>query len=198
MAIVLRSSGRSVRILLVFCAVGFASLTPLSVPPDAGAAPYVSDIDALIDDSGPLPADSTDLMQTPDFVFTTSTGVVCRKSVIGKVAPSVSCAGFTPRPSTAPPGTRGVTVQGYYAAGDGPARYLSTPPDVTGGQPPVLLPEGHKIVFWAFSNQQSLVCGVPQRSELVCLLKASTERDTTGPEVTHGFVISTVDPDGVF
>lgn len=87
-----------------------------------------------------------------------------------------------------------VSLSAVYDQAAGPARFLPTPPERffgdTSGQAPVLLPTGHKIVFWAFSSTRSLVCGVPPSAALVCVLRAeqATVRGT-GPFI-HGFVIS--------
>lgn len=161
------------------------------MPPNVHAAPDVPDIDALMDGSGPLPKETGDLTRIPDLVFTTPSGLVCKKTLV-KVMHDVTCVGDLPG---APAGTRVVNLPAVYAQADGPARFLPTPPerffgDAT-GQVPVLLPAGHKIVFWAFSRTQSLVCGVPSSAALVCVLKAD---HTIGPgssgPATHGFVIS--------
>jgi hypothetical protein len=171
--------------------VAFALLMQIGVP-HASAAPDVPDIDSLIDDSGPLPTDTGDLTQIPDLLFTTPAGLICKQSV-AKVMHQVACAGDFPG---APAGTRIVSLPTVYDQADGPARFLPTPPERffgdTSGVVPVLLPTGHKIVFWAFSSTRSLVCGVPSSTVLVCVLKAGQEigPSTAGPAVTHGFVIS--------
>ncbi|OHU33596.1 hypothetical protein BKG79_22200 [Mycobacteroides chelonae] len=159
--------------------------------PTAGAEPNYPDVDSLIDDSGPLPRDAAELMQTSNLLFTTPSGIVCKKSVV-REAPGVICAGDMPG---TPPGTRAVAMHGTYdALANGPAQFLWIDPDQffedTRGQVPVLLPTGHKFVFWAFSSTQSFVCGVPASAALICVFKASSEYLNTAPAVTHGFVIS--------
>jgi hypothetical protein len=125
-----------------------------------------------------------------NLLFTTQSGLVCNKTVV-KVMHDVTCAGDLPG---APAGTRAVNLAAVYDQASGPARFLPTPPERffgdTSGQVPVLMPTGHKIVFWAFSGTRSLVCGVPPSAALVCVLRAeqSTVRGT-GPFI-HGFVIS--------
>lgn len=170
------------RVSVVIC----AALTVLFAAPTAQASPELPDLDSLIDDSGPLPETVADLAGTPDLAFTTATGVACRRSH-GKVTHNVVCAGEFPG---APPKTRSVALGSVYADGNGPAQFLPTAPDGLLGDPEKvpsrMLPAGHKIVFWDFSPTQSLACGVPTGTELVCLLKASGR----GGPVTHGFVIA--------
>lgn len=185
----LRWTSLDIRLLLAMIGIACTVLTPISMSLHAHAGP--DDIDALIDDSGPLPKDGRELMRIPDLLFTTSSGLVCKKSR-GKIIHDVTCTGGLPG---APAGTRVVNLSAAYAQADGPARFLPTPAegffgDIT-GQVPVLLPAGHKIVFWAISNTQSLVCGVPPSAALVCELKAdgTIGPNSGGPE-THGFVIS--------
>lgn len=163
--------------------------------PDAVAAPDVPDLDSLIDDSGPLPATVGDLTGIPDLVFTTPFGVVCRKSR-GKVTHNVVCQGNFPG---APSGTRSVSLAAVYAGGNGPAQFLPTAPDGLRGDPgrvpETALAIGHKIVFWDFSPTQSLVCGIPPGTQLVCVLKSPNEigPKADGPAVSHGFVIAAPD-----
>jgi hypothetical protein len=169
--------------------IGIASVL-IGMAPHAGATPNIPDIDSLIDDSGPLPKTTGDLEAIPDLLFTTPSGLVCKKTV-AKVMHDVTCTGDLPG---APPGTRVVNLPAVYDQASGPARFLPTAPERffgdTSGQAPVLLPAGHKIVFWAFSSTRSLVCGVPPSAALVCVLKADQATDPgTGP-ATHGFVIS--------
>ncbi|CDO91325.1 MULTISPECIES: hypothetical protein [Mycobacterium] len=174
---------------LILIALALAWPALVGLPLHATAAP--DDIDALIDDSGPLPKQTRDLTALPDLLFTTPSGLLCKKTVV-KVMHDVTCAGDLPG---APAGTRVVTLPTVYAQANGPARFLPTPPERffgdTTGQAPVLLPAGHKIVFWAFSNTQSLVCGVPRSADLVCRLNApkAIGADNSGPQ-THGFVIA--------
>ncbi len=180
---------RAIRTLFSLSAMGAVALSPIGALPNAAATPYFPDIDALIDDGDPPGSDTAGVVAASDLLFTTATGVICRKTLIGPGAPTVSCAGPLPK---APPGIVGVTVSGSRVVADGPARFLSTPPELfLSSEPPVLLPEGHKIVFRNYASQDSVVCGVPQEyADLVCVLKASTEKDASGPKVTHGFVIA--------
>lgn len=182
---------RTARVLLVLAGVALASLPGVGVTSQAHAAPYIPDIDALIDDSGPLPGSTGDVLETPGLLFTTPSGLVCKfTGTAGRISsPGLTCAGNIPK---APAGTRGVSLRAMYAVGNGPAQFLSSAPEDTAGQR-VLLPRGHKIVFWAFDGPSSFVCGVPERADLVCVLRASTEfgPDPSGAPVTHGFVIAT-------
>jgi hypothetical protein len=178
------------RRLLGLIGVALAIPTLVGMPQHALAAPDIPDIDSLIDDSGPLPKGAGDLTAIPNLLFTTPSGLVCKKTVV-KVMHDVTCAGDLPG---APAGTRVVNLPAVYDQASWPARFLPTPPEKffgdTSGQVPVLLPTGHKIVFWAFSSTRSLVCGVPPSAALVCVLRA--EQSTvpgTGPFI-HGFVIS--------
>lgn len=82
-----------------------------------------------------------------------------------------------------------------HADGNGPAQFLPMAPDGLLGDPAkvptTMLAPGHKIVFWDFSPTESLVCGIPQGTELVCVLKAARENGVkNGSAITHGFVIS--------
>ena len=172
-----------------------AAAATLVLPmPSAGAAPEIPGLDALIDDSGPLPDSETGAAGIPDLAFTTPTGVSCRKSR-GKVTHNVVCAGNFPG---APAGTRSVSLAAVYLQGDGPAVFLSTAPDGLLGDPArvpktMLLP-GHKIVFWDLSPTESLVCGIPPGTELVCVLRAPHEvGPKSGPAVSHGFVVAAPD-----
>jgi hypothetical protein len=158
--------------------------------PHALAAPDIPDIAALIDDSGPLPKDAGDLTAIPDLLFTTPSGLTCKTTVV-KVMHDVTCTGDL---LGAPAGTRVVNLPAIYDQASWPARFLTTPPEKflgdTAGQVPVLLPTGHKIVFWDFSSTRSLVCGVPPAASLVCVLNAE-QSTVPGPgPFTHGFVIS--------
>lgn len=158
--------------------------------PNAVAAPAIPDVDSLIDDSGALPGSVSDLRSAPDMVFATDSGLVCRVWH-GRITHDVNCTGDIPG---APPDARSVQLPGIYGKGTIPARFVAGPPDARGGgTPPVAtLAVGHKIVFWDLSPTQSMVCGVPPSTELVCVLK-EPERPgdvITGPVVTHGFVIA--------
>jgi hypothetical protein len=66
----------------------------------------------------------------------------------------------------APPETCTVQLPGIYGKTSMPARFLPSPPETlvggTTGTPPT--------VFWDFSAAQSLVCGVPPSTDLVCVL----------------------------
>ncbi|OBC15090.1 hypothetical protein A5784_28970 [Mycobacterium sp. 852013-50091_SCH5140682] len=172
------------------CAVAVAViLLTLAGMPHAVAAPGIPDIDSLIDDSGPLPATPADLGDIPELLFTTPSGLVCKKT-LAKVVHDVTCTGNMPG---APAGTQTVNLSTVYANAAGPARFLSTPPqrffgDIS-GQTPVLIPVGHKIVFWAFSPTVSLACGVPSEAALVCVLRG-VEFTDNDPPVTHGFMIA--------
>lgn len=160
--------------------------------PDAFAANEIPDLGPLIDDSGPLPATVGDLTGTPDLAFTTASGLACRKSR-GKVTHSVACAGNL---AGTPPGTRSVSLGTVNADGTGPAQFLPMAPAGLLGDPAkvpsIMLAPGHKIVFWDFSPTESLVCGAPMGTEVVCVLKAARENGakSSGLAVTHGFVIS--------
>lgn len=78
-----------------FAVIGLALAWPVLVglPLHASAAP--DDIDALIDDSGPLPKQIGDLTALPDLLFTTPSGLLCKKTVV-KVIHDVTCAGDLP------------------------------------------------------------------------------------------------------
>jgi hypothetical protein len=176
------------RVLVV---IGLVWVSACSAP-NTRAAPNISDIDSLTDDSGPLPKDVAALTAIPELLFTTPSGLLCKKTVV-KVMHSVTCAGDLPG---APPGTRVVNLAAVYDQAEGPADFLPTPPEHffgdTTGQKPVPLPAGHKIVFWNFSGTRSLVCGVPPAAALVCVLKADGvigPGPSAGP-IVHGFVIS--------
>ncbi|OBG02372.1 hypothetical protein [Mycolicibacter sinensis] len=162
----------------------------LMMAPNAVAAPAIPDVDSLIDDSGTLPGSISDLPSTPIVVFATDSGLVCRVWQ-GKITHDVNCTGDIPG---APPAARSVQLPGIYGKGTIPARFVAGPPEaLVGGTPATArLPVGHKIVFWDFPPTQSMVCGVPPSTELVCVLKEpqSPGDVTTGPVVTHGFVIA--------
>lgn len=176
------------RLPAVLCAA-VAVLTPV---PNAVAANDIPDLGPLIDDSGPLPATVADLTGIPDLVFTTPTGLACRKSR-GKVTHSVACTGNL---VGAPAGTRSVSLGTVYAGGNGPAQFLPMAPDGLLGDPAkvpsIMLAPGHKVVFWDFSPTESLVCGIPPGTELACVLKAVRDNGpkSSGPAITHGFVIA--------
>jgi hypothetical protein len=167
-------------------------MAALTQVPNAVAANEVPDLGPLIDISGPLPATAADLPETPDLVFTTPAGLVCRKSH-GKVTHIVACQGRFP--GTAP-STRSVSLTAVSARGDGPALFLPTAADGLRGDPArvpaITLGIGQKIVFWDFSPTESLACGIPLGTDVVCVLKAAHENGpkNDGPAVTHGFVIS--------
>ena len=82
------------------------------------------------------------------------------------------------------------------ADGDGPAVFLPTAPDGLRGDPErvpeLVLAPGHKVVFWDFGPDQSLVCGTPPGTEMVCVLKSPQEngRKAGGSPVAHGFVVA--------
>lgn len=176
------------RLLVVACAL-MAVFAPVT---NAVAANEVPDLDPLFDDSGPLPATVTDLTGIPDLAFTTMSGLACRKSR-GKVTHSIACAGNL---VGTPPGTRSVSLGTVHAEGNGPAQFLPMAPAGLLGNPEkvpsIMLAPGHKIVFWDFSPTESLVCGAPLGTEVVCVLKAAHENGAKAgdPAVTHGFVIA--------
>jgi hypothetical protein len=171
-------------------AVAVTSAALLMPVPNAIAAPALPDVDSLIDDSGPLPGSVSDLQKAPDLAFATDSGLVCRLWH-GKITHDVNCTGDIPG---APPDAGSVQLPGIYGKGSAPARFVAAPPDtlVADSPPAAKLPVGHKIVFWDFSPTQSMVCGVPPSTELVCVLKEpQVPGDViTGPVVTHGFVIA--------
>jgi hypothetical protein len=171
-------------------AVAVTSAALLMPVPNAIAAPALPDVDSLIDDSGPLPGSVSDLQKAPDLAFATDSGLVCRLWR-GKITHDVNCTGDIPG---APPDAGSVQLPGIYGKGSVPARFVAAPPDslVADSPPAAKLPVGHKIVFWDFSPTQSMVCGVPPSTELVCVLKEPEVRGDviTGPVVTHGFVIA--------
>lgn len=186
----MRTDIRTARALLALVVVALVVIG-VGRAPRAYAAPYIPDIDALIDDSGPLPEHTGELLETPGLLFTTPSGLVCKfTGTAGRISsPGLNCTGDIPK---APAGTHGVSLRAMYDMGNGPARFQSSPAEDTAGQP-VLLPRGHKIVFWAFDGPSSFVCGVPEHADLVCVLRASTEfgPDPSGNPATHGFVIAT-------
>lgn len=171
-------------------AAAVTSAALLMMVPNAVAAPAIPDVDSLIDDSGTLPGSVSDLQRAPNMVFATDSGLVCRVWH-GRITHDVNCTGDIPG---APTDARSVQLPGIYGKGTMPARFVAGPPDaLVGGTPPVArLPVGHKIVFWDFSPTQSMVCGVPPSTELVCVLKEPQRPGDviTGPVVTHGFVIA--------
>nr|WP_099051744.1 hypothetical protein [Mycobacteroides salmoniphilum] len=167
------------------------SLEPIGMLPNAAAAPWIPDIDSLIDDSGPLPSSPADLNAVPTLWFSTPTGLLCKEQTV-KVTHQVACAGDLPGQPT---GTHIVDLQGVYDQGLGPARFVAKTSEEffgnTANEVPVLLAPGLKIVFWSFPPSRSLVCGVPASADLVCVLKAPHEISSdAGPSVTHGFVIA--------
>ncbi|MBA0048533.1 hypothetical protein [Mycobacteroides sp. LB1] len=167
------------------------SLLPVGSPSNAAAAPSIPDIDALIDDSGPVPSSPADLNAVPTLWFSTVTGLSCKEQTV-KVTHQVACAGDLPGQPT---GTHIVDLQGVYDQGLGPAQFIAKTSDEffgdTANEVPVLLAPGHKIVFWNFPPSRSLVCGVPASTDLVCVLKAPHEISSdAGPPVTHGFVVA--------
>jgi hypothetical protein len=92
--------------------IGVACAWPLllGIAPHALAAPDIPDIDSLIDDSGPLPRETGDLTAIPNLLFTTPSGLVCKKTVV-KVMHDVACTGDLPG---APAGTRVVSLAAVY------------------------------------------------------------------------------------
>jgi hypothetical protein len=72
--------------------IGVACAWPLLVgaAPHAFAAPDIPDIDSLIDDSGPPPKETGDFTGIPNLLFTTPSGLVCKKTVV-KVMHDVTC-----------------------------------------------------------------------------------------------------------
>lgn len=158
--------------------------------PNAVAAPAVPDVDALVDDSGPLPGSVSELKTIPKVVFATDSGLVC-SAWQGRITHNVNCAGHIPG---APSNAGSVELPGIYGKGSAPARFVAAAPSalVAESSPPARIPEGHKIVFWDFSPAQSMVCGVPPSTELVCVLKEPLVAGgpIDGPIVTHGFVIA--------
>ena len=182
------------RLLAAMTAAATLLLPVVMAVPNAVAAPDVPDLAPLIDASGPLPATVADLTGIPDLAFTTPTGLACRKSR-GKVTHSLACTGNFPG---APAGTHSVSLAAVYADGEGPAVFLPTAPAGLLGDPDrvptTMLMPGQKIVFWDFSLTQSLVCGIPPGTEMVCVLKSPHENGLAkGPAVTHGFVIAAPD-----
>ncbi|MEB3019765.1 hypothetical protein [[Mycobacterium] crassicus] len=171
----------------VWAGMSAALLIPI---PNAGAAPAVPDVDSLIDDSGPLPGSVGDLQKVSSLVFATDSGLVC-KMWNGRITHDISCTGNIPG---SPPDAGSVELPGIYGKGSAPARFVEAPPDalVAGTPPAAMLPVGHKIVFWNLSPIQSMVCGVPPSTELVCVLKEPQQAGGAvgGPVATHGFVIA--------
>lgn len=169
-------------------AVAIASVAASMAVPDAIAAPGVPDLGSLIDDSGPLPGSVSDLQEVPNVVFATDSGLLCRMRQ-GKITHDVNCAGDLPG---APRGAGAVELPGIYGKESIPARFLPAAPDaLAAANPPAAkLPVGHKIVFWDFSPAQSMVCGVPPSTDLVCVLKEPQVSGAEGPVATHGFVIA--------
>lgn len=85
-----------------------------------------------------------------------------------------------------------VELPGIYGKESIPARFLPAPPDALVAASPLTakLPVGHKIVFWDFPPAQSMVCGVPLTTDLVCVLREPQDPGAVSPVVTHGFVIA--------
>lgn len=175
------------RPLIVAIPLMMALLIPI---PNAVAAPAIPDVDSLIDDSGPLPGSIGDLQAAPARVFATDSGLVC-KVWHGRLTHDVGCAGDIPG---APAEAGAVQLPGVFGKGSVPARFVAAGPDalVAAAAPAQKIPVGHKVVFWDFSPAQSMVCGVPPSTELVCVLKEPQERGgpVDGPVTTHGFVIA--------
>ncbi|MFL0276007.1 hypothetical protein [Mycobacterium sp. SMC-19] len=169
-------------------AVAVSSAALLMTVPNAVAAPGFPDVDSLIDDSGPLPGSVSDLQQAPNVVFATESGLVCRMRQ-GRITHEVNCAGDIPG---APRDAGSVQLPGIYGKESIPARFLPAPPDalLAGSPPAAKLPVGHKIVFWDFSPAQSMVCGVPPSTDLVCVLKEPQVPGAVSPVAAHGFVIA--------
>lgn len=171
--------------------VAVTSAALLMPVPLADAAPAAPDVDSLIDDSGPRPGNLRDLASIPNQAFTTESGLLC-KMWHGRITYDVHCAGNFPG---APAETHTVQLPGIYGKESAAARFLPSPPDAlvgsTAGMPVAALPVGHKLVFWE-SPAQSLVCGVPPSTDLVCVLKEPlhTGGAIDGPVTTHGFVIA--------
>ncbi|WP_067970102.1 hypothetical protein [Mycolicibacter icosiumassiliensis] len=169
-------------------AVAVTAVALLTTVPTAAAAPAIPDVDALIDDSGPLPASVSDLQKVPNVVFATDSGLVCRMRQ-GRITHDVNCAGDIPG---APRDAGAVELPGIYGKESIPARFLPAPADalIAGNPPAAKLPVGHKIVFWDFSPAESMVCGVPPSTDLVCVLKEPQVPGQVSPVVSHGFVIA--------
>lgn len=169
-------------------AVAIASVAVLMTVPTAVAAPAIPDVDSLIDDSGSRPGSVSDLQKVPDVVFATDSGLVCKMRQ-GRITHDVNCAGDIPG---APRDAGSVELPGIYGKESIPARFLPSPLDaaVAGNPPAAKLPVGHKIVFWDFSPAQSMVCGVPPSTDLVCVLREPQVPGQVSPVVSHGFVIA--------
>ncbi|TDZ82142.1 hypothetical protein DE4585_02674 [Mycobacteroides salmoniphilum] len=166
------------------------SLLQLGSPSNAMAAPPIPDIDSLIDDSAPLFASADDLGGSPVLWFSTQSGLLCRERTV-KISQQLTCAG--PLPGQ-PAGTQVVTLATAYGQALGPAAFEAKTADeyfgAAAGTTPIVPVPGHKIVFWNFSATDSFMCGVPGSADLVCVLKAQQYVGaSTGPPVTHGFVI---------
>ena len=169
-------------------AVAVTSVALLTTTPSAVAAPDVPEVDSLVNDGGPLPGSVTDLQQAPNVVFATESGLVCRMRQ-GRLTHDVNCAGDIPG---APNDAGSIELPGIYGKESMPARFLPGPPDALAAvnPPAARLPAGHEIVFWDFSPAQSMVCGVPQSADLVCVLKEPVVAGAVSPVATHGFVIA--------
>lgn len=169
-------------------AVTLAAL--LVTAPDSVAIPVFPDVDSLIDDSGPLPDSVSELPGLPAVAFVTDSGLVCRTRQ-GRITHEINCTGDIPG---APPDAGAVQLPGIYGKSSVPARFVHTPPeDRSAGAPPaVRLPVGHKIAFWDLSPAQSMVCGTPPSTDVVCVLKEPQVARSVynGPVAIHGFVIA--------
>lgn len=167
--------------------MAIASVAVLTAGPNAVATTGFPDLDALIDDSGPLPASFSDLQKVPTVAFATDSGLVCSLRQ-GRITHELRCAGDIPG---APPGAGAVELPGIYGKASLPGRFLPAPPDaLAAGNAVDRLAVGHKVVFWNFAPAQSMVCGVPPSTDLVCLLDEPQVPDTMSPVISHGFVIA--------
>ena len=169
-------------------AVAVTSAALLTAVPTAVAAPGIPDLGSLIDDGGSRPGSISDLQNVPSMVFATDSGLVCKMRQ-GRITHDVTCAGDLPG---APRDAGSVELPGIYGKESIPARFLPAPPDtLAAGDPPAAtLSAGHKIVFWDFSPAQSMVCGVPPSTGLVCVLTEPQVPGGVSPVASHGFVIA--------
>lgn len=166
-------------------AAAFAAL--LTTAPSAVAVPTIPDVDSLIDDSGPLPDSVGELPRLAPVAFATDSGLICRTRQ-GRLTHEINCTGDIPG---SPPDAGAVQLPGIYGKASVPARFVPEPADAD-ASPALRLPVGHKIAFWNLSPAQSMVCGVPPSTELVCVLKEPQlpSRAYAGPVAIHGFVIA--------